>query len=139
VRRLIPYFLLAVLVVWAGVFTLISYRQSRDPSSIELTDSCPNMRQIMTEPSTLVLSCADVNSEFTDLHWIGWGNNTAYASGEARWNDCTPTCVDGHWHTTAITLWTWDPRGGFYTKIGSSDPRLLGTQTLHVGSTSQTS
>lgn len=132
-RRFIPYSLLALLVVWAGVFTLISYRQSRDSgsSSIQLPLYCEGGR-LDVKPATMVISCADADSEFTNLHWMGWGNNTAYASGEARWNDCTPTCVDGHWHSTPATVWAWDPHGGLYTKIASSDPRLLATQTLHA-------
>lgn len=139
-RRLIPFSLLAVLVLWAGVFTVISYRQSRDSgSSIQLPVSCGS-GQLDVKPTTFVLSCADDNSEFTDLHWTGWGGETAYATGEARWNDCTPTCVDGHWRSRAVTLWAWDPRNGSYTKLGSSDSHLLSTETLYVGTpTSRTS
>ncbi len=62
------------------------------------------------KPSTYVISCADANSEFTNLHWIGWGDATAYATGEARWNDCQPTCVAGHWRSEPVTIWAWDLR-----------------------------
>jgi hypothetical protein len=48
----------------------------------------------------------------------------------ARWNDCTPTCVAGHWRSEPVTLWAWDPQNDVYTKLASSDPRLLGTAYL---------
>jgi hypothetical protein len=81
------------------------------------------------KPSTYIVSCADANSEFTDLHWTGWGDETAYATGTARWNDCTPTCVAGHWRSEPATLWVWDPqrelsRMTIYTKI-ASDSHIL--------------
>ena len=62
------------------------------------------------KPWTYVFSCADMNSEITNLHWFAWGDATAYATGEARWNDCQPTCVAGHWRSQAATIWAWDLR-----------------------------
>jgi hypothetical protein len=141
VRRLIPYSLLAVLVLWAGVFTLISYKQSTaSGSSIQMPLLCAKSAGV--EPTTFVISCADANSEFTDLHWTGWGGETAYATGVARWNDCTPTCVAGHWRSEPVTFWAWDPRNDLYTKFASTDPRLLRRETISRSSfiaTTQTS
>jgi hypothetical protein len=143
VRRKIPYLLLTVLVVLAGVFTVISYDQSTaSGSSVKLVLPCE--ANLAVEPSTYVVSCADVNSEFTDLHWTDWGDQTAYATGIARWNDCTPTCVDGHWRSKPATIWAWNPRGDLpnlpkfnhvmiYTKVASSDPPILGKETIEVG------
>ncbi|MGC1238360.1 MAG: hypothetical protein WA860_06185 [Acidimicrobiales bacterium] len=136
-RRLIPYSLLAVLVLWAGVFTLISYKQSTaSGSSIQIPLTCTKGAGV--KPTSFVISCADANSEFTDLHWTGWGDETAYATGVARWNDCTPTCVAGHWRSEPVTLWAWDPQNDVYTKLASSDPRLLGTAYLWKETTAGT-
>ncbi|MGH3733501.1 MAG: hypothetical protein ACRDVC_09040 [Acidimicrobiales bacterium] len=136
-RRQIPYALLGVLVIVAGVFALVSYQQSTaSGSSTRLLLPCVGgpTKDLAVKPSTYVISCADANSEYTDLHWSGWGDETAYATGEARWNDCTPTCVAGHWRSEPVTLWVWDPRSklfaphlkiSLYTRLESTDPRLL--------------
>jgi hypothetical protein len=141
VRRQIPFILLAVLVVLAAVFTLISYRQSTaSGSSVKLLLPC-KQSSYSVKPSTFIVSCADANSEFTDLHWTDWGSETAYATGIARWNDCTPTCVAGHWRSQPATLWAWDPRNDrstlvgdhnvtIYTKVASSDRSVLGEETV---------
>jgi hypothetical protein len=128
VRRLIPFSLLAVLIVAAGLFTLLSYSQATAATSAKILLSCSN--KYGAKPSTYVLSCADFNSKFTDLHWTSWGSTTAYASGEARWNDCTPNCVSGHWKTEPVTVWAWDLKGDHYTRLGSSDSSLLTSEVL---------
>jgi hypothetical protein len=141
VRRRIPYFLLTVLVVLAGAFTVISYNQSTaSGSSVKLLRPCQPV-DLTVKPSTYIVSCADANTEFTDLRWTGWGDETAYATGEARWNDCTPTCVAGHWRSEPATFWVWDPRQEphlnlakfhnltIYTKL-ASDSQILGMETI---------
>lgn len=140
-RRQIPFLLLAVLVVVAAAFTLISYHQSTaSGSSVKLLLPC-KPTDLSVKPSTFVVSCADANSEFTDLHWTDWGSETAYATGVARWNDCTPTCVAGHWRSAPATVWAWDPlhestplanhtQVTLYSKIKSSVPRVLGLETI---------
>jgi hypothetical protein len=110
---------------------VISYKQSTaSGSSIQMPLMCAKGAGV--RPTSFVISCADANSEFTDLHWTGWGDETAYATGVARWNDCTPTCVAGHWRSEPVTFWAWDPQNGLYTKFSSTDPRLLGTGTLQA-------
>jgi hypothetical protein len=107
VRR-VPYLLLALLVVLTGAFAILSIVQSNSSgSSDSIFTPCHGFS---VKPSKYVISCADANSEFTDLHWFGWGDATAYATGEARWNDCQPTCVAGHWRSQAVTIWAWDLR-----------------------------
>jgi hypothetical protein len=128
VRRLIPFSLLAVLVVAAGLLTLLSYGQATAASSATMLLSCSS--KYGAQPSTYVLSCADFNSKFTDLHWTSWGSTTAYATGEARWNDCTPNCASGHWKSETVTVWAWELKNGHYTRLGSSDPSLLTSETL---------
>jgi hypothetical protein len=143
-RRNIPFVLVGILVVLAGVFTVLSYRQSTaSESSVKLLVPCKAF-DLAVKPSTYVVSCADANSEFTDLHWTDWGSETAYATGVAKWNDCTPTCVNGHWRSEPATLWAWNPRPDLphlskfdgltiYTEVTSSDPPILGRETIGVG------
>lgn len=127
-RRLIPYALLAVLIIAAGLFTILSYSQATAKSSATIVLSCS--RTYGQKPSSYVIACADYNSKFTGLHWTDWGDPTAYATGVARWNDCTPNCADGKWKSAPATLWAWDLRDGHYTKLASSDPSILPTVVL---------
>jgi hypothetical protein len=144
VRRQIPYCLLMVLVVLAGAFTVVSYNQSTaSGSSVKLLNPCQPVT-LSVKPSNYIVSCADANSEFTDLHWTDWGDERAYATGEARWNDCTPTCVAGHWRSEPATVWVWDPRREphpnlpkfdnltIYTKVASS-AHILGAEMIGFG------
>ncbi len=122
--RRIPFLLLGVLTVLAGVFAVVSIVQSNSSgSSISVFTPCSH-HGFTVKPSTYVISCADANSEFTNLRWIGWGNATAYATGTARWNDCQPTCVAGHWRSEPVTVWAWDIRTqgaiSTYTKLQST-------------------
>jgi hypothetical protein len=123
VRRLIPFYILAVLTVAAGVFAFISYQQANDPTSATMLLNCSN--KYGAEPSSYVLACADYNAEITHLHWTSWGNTTAYATGVARWNDCTPDCADGHWKSEPATLWAWGLKDDHYTRLDSSDALIL--------------
>ena len=50
-------------------------------------------------PATVVFACADANFGIRKLHWIGWGEPVAAATGVAYANDCTPSCAAGHFHT----------------------------------------
>ncbi len=126
-----------MLTVLAGAFAFISIVQSNSSgSTVSVFTPCSH-QDFTVKPSTYVISCADVNSEFTDLHWFGWGNATAYATGTAHWNDCQPTCVAGHWRSGPVTVWAWDlrPEGHStaYTKLQttsrlmSSPGRVSGT------------
>jgi hypothetical protein len=128
VRRLIPFSLLGLLIVAAGIFTGLSYSQATAKSSATMLLGCSH--KYGATPSSYVLSCADFNSKFTDLHWTSWGSATAYATGEARWNDCTPNCASGHWKSETVTVWAWDLQNGHYTRLGSNDPALLTSEVL---------
>ncbi len=127
-RRLIPFSLLGVLIIAAGGFTVLSYHQATAPSSAKILLSCS--KNYGAKPTTYVLSCADFNSKFTNLHWTSWGNPTAYATGEARWNDCTPNCASGTWKKEPATVWAWDLKDGHYTQLASSDPSVLTREVL---------
>ncbi|MFY9783365.1 MAG: hypothetical protein WAK12_07515 [Acidimicrobiales bacterium] len=127
-RRLIPLSTLAVLTVLALVTIGISYHQSHSqPSGIGITLSCSS--KVGEHPTGYVLFCADANAEFTHLAWQDWGDATAYGSGVVRWNDCTPSCAGGTWKSLPVTVWAWRIRDHLYTRLSSSDPRLMATIT----------
>lgn len=43
--------------------------------------------------ATVVLSCADGNTELKSTHWRSWGAREAVGSTDFGVNLCTPTCV----------------------------------------------
>jgi hypothetical protein len=83
-----------------------------------------------SEPTSYVLYCADANAMLSSLKWTAWGDATAYATGVAKWNDCTPTCAAGTWKQQPVTVWAWRIENGKYTRLSSDDPKLLSTITL---------
>jgi hypothetical protein len=59
------------------------------------------------EPAELVLTCADYGVLLEGLHWTAWTAANATAVGTLVYNDCTPSCAEGHHHRvpgTRITL-----------------------------------
>jgi len=50
-------------------------------------------RTAVVRPRTLTIACADDGIALTDLHWSGWGAESARASGELQDNPCVPSCV----------------------------------------------
>jgi hypothetical protein len=55
------------------------------------------------KPVRIVLACGDANLWIAALKWQGWGTATASATGTVHYNDCTPYCAAGHFHTVAGT------------------------------------
>ena len=112
------------MAVLAGLATVWSYSQSKAlDHSIGIIAPCSNA--VARQPRQLVASCADANSLVANLKWTKWGDVTAYATGTGRWNDCTPTCVAGHWRSEPMTVWAWDLKNGLYRHLESSDPRFF--------------
>lgn len=60
--------------------------------------------KLQVKPREVVFTCADAGFSAQKLAWIGWGGKTAAAVGEASVNDCSPTCVAGHFHSYRIVL-----------------------------------
>ncbi len=117
-----------VLVV-ALVTSRLSYvHSSTHLTGVGITLSCSNKTGV--SPTGYVLFCADANAEFTNLTWTDWGLATAYATGTARWNDCTPNCAAGTWKSAPVTVWAWRIRDHLYTRLASSDPSLLKVMKL---------
>ena len=128
-RRFIPLSFVAALVILAGLTTGLSIAQSNaSTTSVTMALSCSS--KVGTKPTSYVLFCADANASLSSLTWTDWGDATAYATGVAKWNDCTPTCVDGKWKQQPVTVWAWRVENGQYTRLSSSDPKLLSTITL---------
>jgi hypothetical protein len=59
------------------------------------------------EPAEIILACADHGALLENLHWTSWTAASATAIGTLVYNDCTPDCADGHFHSvpdTQVTL-----------------------------------
>lgn len=59
------------------------------------------------EPAEIVLACADYGALLEGLRWTSWTAASATAVGTFEYNDCTPSCVEGHYPDvpgTRVTL-----------------------------------
>jgi hypothetical protein len=56
------------------------------------------------KPAEVILACADAGLGVRKIAWLGWGEPVAAGLGTAYANDCTPTCVAGHFHTYRAVL-----------------------------------
>jgi len=67
---------------------------------------CPG-QGALTRPHSLILACADGNAYVSKLAWTSWTPAVASAVGTLVENDCTPTCVGGHFHSypALVVLW----------------------------------
>ena len=54
-----------------------------------------------------ISNCGDGAAGLTGLHWTSWTSHLASGYGTYYLNDCTPTCVGGHFHTyhALVALW----------------------------------
>jgi hypothetical protein len=54
-----------------------------------------------------ISNCGDGAVGLTGLHWTSWTSHLASGYGTYFLNDCTPTCVAGHFHTypALVALW----------------------------------
>jgi hypothetical protein len=50
------------------------------------------------EPKEIVMTCADYGVRFENLHWLSWTARRATGVGTLLYNDCTPSCAEGHFH-----------------------------------------
>lgn len=97
------------LVVVALVPLVLGFASSASAAAKSST-SLYNCNQLTVRPSTLVLTCADSNRYVEHIHWSSWNASSARGTGTLRWNDCTPSCVSGHWHTEEISFLARDPK-----------------------------
>jgi hypothetical protein len=94
---------------------------ARATASVPLVINCLGHGQ--TRPHRYVLTCADGNDYLTGLQWTSWGA-TGYGSGTSVFNDCTPSCVSGHFHhfPVLVVLWRAKPWPGhpgerYFTRV----------------------
>ncbi len=61
-----------------------------------------------------ISNCGDGAVGLTRLHWTSWTSHLASGYGTYYLNDCTPTCVGGHFHTyhALVALWGSAPVKG---------------------------
>jgi hypothetical protein len=94
-RRLSPLFIVLMLVP-----TFASNASASVKGSVTIVDC----GRSSVRPSSLIVTCADANRYVAAITWTNWGAATTTARGTLRWNDCSPTCVAGHWHHRAVTF-----------------------------------
>ena len=94
---------LAIVIAGLAVATLAATAASPSGHPTALPDC---VGKPIAHPASIVLACADANFGVKKLHWIGWGEARAAATGVAYANDCTPYCAAGHFHdySAAIVL-----------------------------------
>ena len=63
--------------------------------------------QLQVKPASYFFACADGNAGLQGLHWTTWSAKLASGYGTYYYNDCTPTCVAGHFHLfpALVVLW----------------------------------
>jgi hypothetical protein len=91
--------LVLVAVLAAGLAVVTGASAATGPGAL------PNcVGKLQVKPRTVVFTCADAGFSAQKLTWIGWGGRRAVALGTASVNDCSPTCVAGHFHSYRIVL-----------------------------------
>lgn len=71
------------------------------------------LQQGQIRPRQFVFTCADALSAMNGLRWASWGS-AAFAYGDSWFDDCVPTCVQGHTHSfpALFVLWRPEPLAG---------------------------
>ena len=85
---------------------------SRQPAAIgPVVVNCPGQAQ--TRPGQYLLTCT-LGPYFSGLQWATWGSSSALARGTYAVDDCSPSCVGGHFHGFPVLAVLWDvqPRPG---------------------------
>jgi hypothetical protein len=81
-----------------GALVAVALTGARPASATNATALPDCLGKLKVEPSALVLACGDGNFGLKRLHWIGWGEASAAATGIAYANDCNPYCAAGRFH-----------------------------------------
>jgi hypothetical protein len=58
----------------------------------------------VVRPTSIVIACGDGNQYLTGVHWSSWATANAKGTGTLHYNDCTPNCAAGHFHTVRATV-----------------------------------
>jgi hypothetical protein len=62
------------------------------------------------KPTAIVLTCADAGISVDKLKWSQWSRTKAVGTGTFTWNDCTPSCVEGHFHNRPVKVTLSGPK-----------------------------
>jgi hypothetical protein len=91
----------------AGAATRATARTTAVSATHTPTYVVADCSQLQVEPSTYFFACADGNAGLEHMHWTTWSAKLASGYGTYYENDCTPTCVGGHFHTfpALVVLW----------------------------------
>lgn len=114
-----------------GTAIALNTSESPDPKAqVTVPDGTPEVTymvecvegNLVREPSTFTVACADANSSLDQLVWDGWGSADATATGTMRVNTCEPTCVAStEWETYPVLLRASDLEQGeasaLYTRL----------------------
>ena len=78
-----------------------------------------------------ISNCGDGAEGLTGLHWTSWTSHLASGYGTWYRNDCTPTCVAGHFHTypAIVALWGSAPVKGCPSERKYTELTLIFTGT----------
>jgi hypothetical protein len=63
-----------------------------------------NCTEAVSEPTELVLYCADAGQILTEITWASWGGETALGKGISVANTCEPSCAEGDFATVGVDL-----------------------------------
>ncbi len=103
-----------LIVVLAGAGAFVGVRLSSGTRTSAKSPRLPLVMQCtgktQTEPTSYVLSCADYNSELLKIHWTSWTSRAATAKATYSFNDCTPYCAAGKFHSYPATVRLSSPR-----------------------------
>lgn len=55
----------------------------------------PAQGALSTDPSRIVITCADGGIGLQGMHWTAWGAALATGNGTLWFNECTPDCASG--------------------------------------------
>ncbi len=76
---------------------------------------------LSTEPSSIVLACADDGVRIEGLSWAGWTATTARGHGTLWENQCVPDCAEGKFarYPVAVTLFAVKPssEGPWFSRL----------------------
>jgi len=121
--RSLPATAIAAAVTIAACLTAVAAAAAPVPKLLSCTGTA-----LVRPSATVVLSCADGNTELRATHWRSWGPRVAVGSTDFGVNLCTPTCVASRMRFfPAATVALTDPRR---TSRGLLFTRAVITYTL---------
>gem|GEM_PF-658857 len=97
VKRLIPLILLSFLAISCA-------DEEISPTVASQNVYVINCIEAVSQPSELVLYCADAGQILTNITWDSWGDDTATGTGQSITNTCMPSCAEGDFVTVDVDL-----------------------------------